>query len=151
VAALRQTDLKGILAYATVSWLGALVLLLGQPAYHGYEAALIGVIAHALYKSPLFMVAGAIDHTVGTRDIRRLAWLRPRMPGAAAITVLSGLSMAGVVPLVGFVAKEALLDAALELEHPLGALVLAGVVLGASLTVTTALILIWEPCCRRRR
>jgi NADH:ubiquinone oxidoreductase subunit 5 (subunit L)/multisubunit Na+/H+ antiporter MnhA subunit/multisubunit Na+/H+ antiporter MnhB subunit len=146
----RQTDLKGILAYATVSWLGALVLLLGQPAFHGYEAALVGIVAHALYKSPLFMVAGAIDHTVGTRDIRRLANLRRRMPVAAAITLLSGLSMAGVIPLLGFVAKEALLESMLEWEHPLAALVLVGVVLGAALTVTIALILIWEPFFRRR-
>jgi NADH:ubiquinone oxidoreductase subunit 5 (subunit L)/multisubunit Na+/H+ antiporter MnhA subunit/multisubunit Na+/H+ antiporter MnhB subunit len=146
----RQSDLKGMLAYATVSWLGALVLLLGQPAFHGYEAALVGIVAHALYKSPLFMVAGAIDHTVGTRDIRRLADLRRRMPLAAAITVLSGLSMAGVIPLVGFVAKEALLESMLEFEHPLAALVLAGVVLGAALTVTVALILIWEPFFRQR-
>jgi NADH:ubiquinone oxidoreductase subunit 5 (subunit L)/multisubunit Na+/H+ antiporter MnhA subunit/multisubunit Na+/H+ antiporter MnhB subunit len=141
----RQHDLKAILAYATVSWLGALVLLLGQPGHHGYEAAMVGIVAHALYKSPLFMVAGAIDHRMGTRDIRRLGGLWRPMPAAAAITLASGLSMMGIFPLLGFVAKEALLEALIELRHPLGPLVLAGAWLAAALTVTAALILIWEP------
>jgi multicomponent K+:H+ antiporter subunit A len=141
----RQTDLKAILAYATVSWLGALVLLLGQPEGHGYVPALVGIVAHALYKSPLFMVAGAIDHARGTRDIRRLGGLWRSMPAAAGITLISALSMAGIVPLLGFVAKEALLEAVLELHHQLGPLVLAGVTLGAALTVTAAILLLWAP------
>jgi NADH:ubiquinone oxidoreductase subunit 5 (subunit L)/multisubunit Na+/H+ antiporter MnhA subunit/multisubunit Na+/H+ antiporter MnhB subunit len=141
----RQHDLKAILAYATVSWLGALVLLLGQPAGHGYEAAMVGIVAHALYKSPLFMVAGAIDHRQGTRDIRRLGGLWRAMPAAAGISLISALSMMGIFPLLGFVAKETLLEALIELHHPLGPLALAGVWLAAALTVTAALILVWEP------
>jgi NADH:ubiquinone oxidoreductase subunit 5 (subunit L)/multisubunit Na+/H+ antiporter MnhA subunit len=142
--ALRQRDLKGLLAYATVSWLGALVLLLGLPGYEGYTAALVGIVGHALYKSPLFMVAGAIDHATGTRIIDRLGGLARRMPTAAAIAVVSALSMAGVIPLMGFVAKETLLDALLEYHGAFALLILAGVVVAASLTVTAAWLFVWD-------
>jgi len=142
--ALRQHDLKAMLAYATVSWLGALVLLLGLPEYEGYAAALVGLVAHALYKSALFMVAGAIDHAAGTRIIDRLGGLARRMPAAAAITVVSALSMAGVIPLLGFVAKETLLDALLEYHGALAPLLLGGVVAAATLTVTAAAMFAWD-------
>jgi NADH:ubiquinone oxidoreductase subunit 5 (subunit L)/multisubunit Na+/H+ antiporter MnhA subunit/multisubunit Na+/H+ antiporter MnhB subunit len=142
--ALRQRDLKGMLAYATVSWLGALVLMLGLPHHEGYVAALVGIIGHALYKSPLFMVAGAIDHAEGTRVIDKLGGLARKMPGALAITVVCGLSMAGVIPLLGFAAKEALLHSVTELHEPAAPLVLLGVCLAAALTVTVAAILIWD-------
>ncbi len=142
--ALRQRDLKGLLAYATVSWLGALVLMLGLPHYEGYMAALVGIIAHALYKSPLFMVAGAIDHSEGTRIIDQLGGLARKMPGALAITVVSALSMAGVIPLLGFAAKESLLHAVTELHEPATSLILIGISLAAIFTVTAGAILIWD-------
>jgi multisubunit Na+/H+ antiporter MnhB subunit len=139
--AIRNRDLKGLLAYATVSWLGTLVFLLGLPHYEGYVAALVGIIAHALYKSPLFMVAGAIDHATGTRNIDRLGGLLRRMPGAAATALIAGLSMAGLIPFLGFVAKELLLEAVVE-THNL--LFLAGVLLSAALTATAIFIFIWD-------
>ncbi len=142
--ALRQRDLKGLLAYATVSWLGALVLMLGLPHYEGYMAALVGIIAHALYKSPLFMVAGAIDHHTGTRIIDQLGGLARKMPGALAITLVSALSMAGLIPLLGFAAKEALLHAVTELHQPAAPFVLIGISLAAVFTVTAGAILIWD-------
>ncbi|MFN8447383.1 MAG: hydrogen gas-evolving membrane-bound hydrogenase subunit E [Anaerolineae bacterium] len=142
--ALRQRDLKGLLAYATVSWLGALVLMLGLPHHEGYVAALVGIVAHALYKSPLFMVAGAIDHSAGTRIIDRLGGLARSMPGALAITIVCCLSMAGVIPLLGFAAKEALLHAVTELHEPAAPLVLIGVCAAAALTVTVAAIFLWD-------
>ncbi|HSK92355.1 MAG TPA: hydrogen gas-evolving membrane-bound hydrogenase subunit E [Euzebyales bacterium] len=139
--ALRQRDLKALLAYATVSWLGALVLLLGLPDGSGYQAAMVGIVAHALYKSPLFMVAGVIDHATGTRMIDRLGGLARPLPAAAAVSVVSGLSMAGVIPLLGFVAKEGLLEAVAG--HG-GLLVTAAVSLAALLTVVAALIFVWD-------
>ena len=139
--AIRNRDLKGLLAYATVSWLGTLVFLLGLPHGEGYVAALVGVIAHALYKSPLFMVAGAIDHATGTRNIDRLGGLLRRMPGAAATTVIAGLSMAGIIPFLGFVAKESLLEVVVETHNNL---FLAIVLAAAALTVVAELILMWD-------
>jgi NADH:ubiquinone oxidoreductase subunit 5 (subunit L)/multisubunit Na+/H+ antiporter MnhA subunit len=140
--AVRQRDLKGILAYATVSWLGTLIFLLGQPHREGYLAALVGIIAHALYKSPLFMVAGAIDHAAGTRNLDRLhaqfGGLWRRMPGAAVTATLAALSMAGVIPFLGFVAKELLLEVSLETHSQV---IFVAVFVAAAFTVTAALIL----------
>lgn len=142
--ALRQRDLKGMLAYATVSWLGALVLMLSLPHYEGFKAAIIGIVAHALYKSTLFMVAGAIDHAKGTRIIDKLGGLAREMPGAAGIAIISCLSMAGMIPLLGFVAKETLLEAMIEFHEPAGILLLIGVSVSALFTVTVACIYVWD-------
>lgn len=141
INAIRQRDLKGLLAYATVSWLGTLVFLLGLPHHEGYVAAMVGIIAHALYKSPLFMVAGAIDHATGTRNIDKLGGLLRRMPGAAATTVIAGLSMAGIIPFLGFVAKESLLEVVVETHNNLFLVV---VLAAAALTVTAEFILMWD-------
>ncbi len=104
--ALRATDLKQILAYATISVLGSLTMLLGI----GTEATLVAVltvlVAHAFYKGGLFMMSGAIDHAVHQRDIRQLEGLRSAMPLTFAAACLTGLSMAGVLPTFGFIAKE---------------------------------------------
>src|SRR5690606_11850110 len=74
-------------------------------------ATLAHTIAHALFKSSLFLIVGVIDHTVGTRDIRKLSGVPSRMPVTAGITVVAAASMAGVPPLLSFVSKEKLLDA----------------------------------------
>jgi NADH:ubiquinone oxidoreductase subunit 5 (subunit L)/multisubunit Na+/H+ antiporter MnhA subunit len=137
--ALRQYDLKGALAYSTVSQLGVLVALIGLPHGAGLEAALIGILAHSLYKATLFLTAGAIDHAAGTRDLRQLGGLASALPGWAVVAALAGLSMAGIPPLLGFVAKEVLLDTLLE--TPLALIV---VVASAALTVTMALIFVWD-------
>lgn len=140
--AIRQRDLKACLAFSTVSWLGALVALIGLPSSYGLMAALVGILAHALYKGALFLIAGAVDHSVGTRNLDELGGLHAKMRGFAVATGIAALSMAGVPPLFGFVAKEVLLKA---MEKSPAADVLLGVVtFAAALTVTMALILFWD-------
>jgi multicomponent Na+:H+ antiporter subunit A len=106
VLAVRQTDLKLMLAYTTVASLGLLVMLTGFDTEHAVEAAVLYLVAHSLFKGALFMVAGAIDHESGTRDIRKLGGLGKLMPITFAAAILSGISMAGLPPLFGFLAKE---------------------------------------------
>jgi multicomponent Na+:H+ antiporter subunit A len=103
---LRSRDLKRILAYSTVSALGMLTFLVGMEASHAFAAL---VLAHALYKGALFLVAGAIDHETGTRDAPSLSGLRTLMPLTASSGTLGALSMAGMFPFLGFVAKELML------------------------------------------
>ena len=102
----RQTDLKRILAYTTISALGTLTLLLGIGTPVALKAAMTFLLAHALYKGALFMVAGSVDHQTGTRDIERLGGLGRAMPVTAAAAILAGLSMSGLPPLTGFISKE---------------------------------------------
>lgn len=140
--ALTKRDLKGLLAYATVSKLGAIVLLIGIGGDEGIKAALIGILAHALYKSALFLITGTIDHNTGTRIIEKLGGLREYMPIETGIALISGLSMAGFPFLLGFLAKEELILASLELG--LSSPVVWVVVAAATLTVTGAFIYIWD-------
>ena len=122
VMALRQTDLKQALAYTTLMALGTLVLFLadGTSAYAitGFMAFLV---THSLYKAALFLVVGTVDHGTGTRDARILGGLARAMPVTAFAAALAGLSMAGLPPFVGFIAKEVLYKGAGEL--PLGTIV----------------------------
>lgn len=104
--AVRQTDLKLMLAYTTVASLGLLVMLTGFGGEKAIEAAVYYLIAHALFKGTLFMVAGIIDHGAGTRDVRKLSGLRKAMPITFAAACLAALSMAGLPPFFGFLAKE---------------------------------------------
>ncbi len=109
--ALRERDLKRILAWSTVATLGTLVVLVGLP---GPDAAIaVGslLLAHALYKAPLFFVAGNVDHGSGTRIIDNLGHLRRPMPITAVAAALAGLSMAGVPLSLGFVVKFAMAEA----------------------------------------
>ncbi|MBU4460282.1 MAG: DUF4040 domain-containing protein [Verrucomicrobia bacterium] len=112
---LRRNDMKAVLAYSTVSQLGVLMMLIGQDTAIAFKALVIGVFAHALYKSSLFMVAGIVEHAAGTRDLRRLGGLRHAMPATFAVAVVAALSMAGLPPLAGFLAKETLIATAV---HP---------------------------------
>jgi multicomponent Na+:H+ antiporter subunit A len=105
---LLETDLKRILAYTTISSLGAMMLLLGVGTRLAIVASLVYLLGHACYKGALVLVAGALDHQTGTRDVRTLSGLRHRMPLTATAGVLAAVSMAGVPPLLGFVAKEQL-------------------------------------------
>lgn len=116
VLALRERDLKRILARSTVSALGTLTLLIGLPSPGAGLAAIAFLFAHALYKAPLFMVAGNIDHATGTRIIDHLMGLRRAMPWTAAVAVLAGLSMAGLPLSFGFVAKDAVSAAKAEAD-----------------------------------
>jgi multicomponent Na+:H+ antiporter subunit A len=125
---LGQTDLKRMLAYSTVSALGLLVLLIGLGTQASLIAAAVFLIAHALYKGTLFLVAGAIDHETGTRDVRRLSGLFRPMPITAVAAITAALSYAGLPPLLGFIGKELSYELALELGLELtSALFLSGV------------------------
>ena len=106
VQAPRERDLKLILAWSTVSALGTLTVLVGLPNELGALAFAAFLLAHALYKAPLFFVAGNVDHATGTRLIGRLGGLRRAMPLSALAALLAGLSMAGLPATAGFVAKD---------------------------------------------
>ncbi len=139
VGALRQHDAKLLLAQGTVSQLGLLVVLLGvgDPAVTAAGVAVL--LAHALFKSVLFLVVGAVDHATGTRDVRRLSGVGRSVPVLAGIGAVAAASMAGVPPLLGFVAKESALDALLHADGGWASVALAGVVLGSVLTVAYTL------------
>ncbi len=117
VMAAGQSDLKRILAYTTVSVLGTLTMLIGVGTDLAIKAAVVYLVAHACYKAALFMIAGSIEHATGTRDVRRLGGLGRAMPVTAASGLLAALSMAGAPPLFGFIGKELLLKAKLDLEY----------------------------------
>ncbi len=144
IFAIKQRDLKGLLAYSTVSKLGAIVAMIGLPGQNGLKAAFLGIIAHALYKSALFLVAGTIDHATGTRVIDQLGGLRRQMPILFLVTIISALSMAGIPFLLGFVAKETLLDAMLHFSEPQTILILGTVILSSVFTAVAAYILIYD-------
>jgi multicomponent Na+:H+ antiporter subunit A len=119
IFAVKQTDLKAILAFSTVSQLGLIMSLLGVGAfalqYNGLDdniytvattAAIFHLINHATFKGSLFMAAGIIDHETGTRDIRRIGGLIHFMPITFTISMIGAFSMAGLPPFNGFLSKE---------------------------------------------
>jgi len=114
VMAMRYTDLKKILAYTTISALGTLFVMLGLGSAYALQAAIIFILAHALYKGALFMVAGNLDHQTGSRDVEALSGMRRLMPITAAAAILACLSMSGVIPFLGFIGKELVYEAALH-------------------------------------
>jgi multicomponent Na+:H+ antiporter subunit A len=130
----QETDLKRILAYSTLSALGVLMMLLGVGTREAFIAALVYLVAHAGYKGALFLVAGAIDHETGTRDISALAGLRRTMPITAFAGGVAAISMAGVPLTLGFIGKdgayEALLHAGNWFPWLLVLMVLASIFLG---------------------
>jgi multicomponent K+:H+ antiporter subunit A len=150
---LKQNDLKALLAYSTISQLGILVALIGQDTSIAFKALVIGVVAHALYKSALFLVVGIVDHGTGTRDLRRLGGLYRAMPFSLAIAGVASLSMAGLPPLFGFLAKETLLATAthpnvpraVDIEFP------AVTVIAAALLLAQAGMLVWDTFLGRKR
>lgn len=104
--AIRQTDLKLMLAYTTVSSLGLLVMLTGFGSDYAISAAVLYLVAHSLFKGALFMVAGLIDHEAGTRDVTKLGGLRTAMPITFIAAMGAAISMGGLPPFFGFLAKE---------------------------------------------
>ncbi len=114
VLSVVQTDLKRLLAYSTVSALGLMTLLIGIGSETSLFALALFVIAHALYKGALFLVAGMVDHETGARDVGALSGLRRAMPLTFAIAAAAGLSMAALPPTAGLVAKETLIEAVLH-------------------------------------
>ncbi|KQM81197.1 Na+/H+ antiporter subunit A [Agromyces sp. Leaf222] len=147
--ALRQYDLKLLLAYGTVSQLGFLVLVTG---FGTRDAALAGIallLAHAMFKATLFLTVGIVDHAAGTRDWRKLSGLGRRMPVITVIAGLAAASMAGIPPLLGFVAKEGVLTAFLDATAEGGAIAiwawiaLIGSVAGSVLTFAYTSRFLW--------
>lgn len=133
--ALRQTDLKQMLAQSTIASLGLLVLLLGLGSEAAIGAVVAYFVAHALYKAALFMVVGAVDHKTGSRDITVLSGVADRMPVTFIAVLLAGLAMIGLPPTIGYFAKEEMLLAALGPQwlqwFALGALVIGNAALAA--------------------
>ncbi len=112
VIALFKDDLKGLLAYSTVSHLGLMTMLLGFSTPMAVVACVFHIINHATFKAALFMNTGIIDHETGTRDITRLGGLFHLMPATAVMGVVAAASMAGLPPTNGFLSKEMMLEEA---------------------------------------
>ncbi|BAM02820.1 hydrogen gas-evolving membrane-bound hydrogenase subunit E [Phycisphaera mikurensis] len=142
VLAARSTKLKRILAWTTVSALGTMVMLLGL-GVPGDAAAVTFLLAHALYKGTLFMVAGVIEHQTGEKDVERLGGLLRKMPVTWAAAVLGALSLAGVPPLFGYTGKY-LLKGGLAASPWDTALLVAVTVTGVGM-VTAALLVAFRP------
>lgn len=139
----KQDDLKALLAYSTISQLGALVLLAAQDTDIAFKALVIGVTAHALYKSALFLVVGSVDLQTGSRRLEQLGGLARSLPFTFAVASVAALSMAGLPPLLGFLAKETLLATAVHPSLPpllAPILPLATVAAGALLLAQAALL-----------
>lgn len=107
-----KNDLKAVLAYLTINVLGTLTMLLGLGTQLAVKAAMVYMIAHAMYKGALFLIAGIVDHATDSRDLRELRGLFRSLPLTGVMAAAAALSMAGVAPTFGFVAKETFLDAA---------------------------------------
>lgn len=110
-----QKDLKRILAFTTISALGTMTLLVGLDSSASLRAALIFFIVHGLYKGGLFMSAGIIEKTTGTKDIDKLHGLFMVLPVTAVMTLLALISMAGLPPMLGFIGKELIYEAKMQL------------------------------------
>src|SRR5690554_3653573 len=110
-----QRDFKRILAFTTISALGTMILLIGIDTTSSLKAALVFFIVHGLYKGGLFMIAGIVDKTTGTRDIYDLHGLGRQLPLTAAVTLLALVSMAGLPPMLGFLGKELIYEAKMQL------------------------------------
>ncbi|WP_209372870.1 DUF4040 family protein [Brevibacterium renqingii] len=106
--ALNQHDVKKLMAYSTVSQLGLITAVIGVGTEAAIAAATLHVIAHALFKSGLFMMVGVVDHLAGTRDLARIPKLMRTAPASFAVMIIGCASMAGIPPLLGFVSKESL-------------------------------------------
>ena len=151
--ALRQNDIKLLLAYGTVSQLGFLVLLSGFGTQAAMLAGIAMVIGHALFKATLFLIVGVVDHSTGTRDLTQLTGVARRLPLVAVVGGVAAASMAGLPPTLGFIAKESALESLVYLTGadgdgtgltPLVAVLLvAAVVSGSVLTVAYSLRWWW--------
>lgn len=150
--ALRQIDIKLLLAYGTVSQLGFLLVLLSIGSRTAALAGTALVLAHALFKSTLFLSVGVVDKLTGTRDLHVLSGVGRRLPVLAVAAGLAGASMAGLPPLLGFLGKETMWAALVELTetgNPAGVapwagwLVVVGVLVGSSFTMAYTARFLW--------
>ncbi|WP_084168395.1 Na+/H+ antiporter subunit A [Corynebacterium atypicum] len=144
--ALRQKDLKLILAYGTVSQLGFIMTVISIGSRETMLAGLAITFGHSLFKATLFMIVGAIDHTSGTRDVEEISGLGKKRPFMFLIAVIAAASMAGIPPLLGFVAKETALDKVATEPLLVGmpsSLILVGIVLDSILTMAYSLFFLY--------
>lgn len=130
-----KTDLKGILAYSTISALGIMVFLIGLGTQDALVAALVFICVHALYKATLFLVTGIIDHETGTRDVTKLSGLGKILLPVGIAGFLAALSNGGIPPTFGFVGKDLIYEA--TLHHPITPYFLTG------LSIVTKIILLY--------
>lgn len=140
--AIRQTDLKRLLAYTTVAVLGQLTMLIGSNTPYALQAFVLYLVAHSLYKGALFMAVGAIDHSTGTRDYRLLGGLWRHMPLTGAAVALAAFSNAGLPPFFGFIAKEFKYSGLIELGWIGWAVTAAMVVTNALLFAAAGLVFV---------
>lgn len=150
--ALRQHDLKLVLAHGTVSQLGFLTVVVGYGTRDSALAGLTLLLAHALFKSTMFLVVGIIDHRAGTRDLRKLSGLGREAPWLAVVATAAAASMAGLPPTVGFVAKEAVFSAFIadvSSGSLLALVALVGVAAGSVLTIAYSARFLWGAFARK--
>ncbi|GAA2406306.1 Na+/H+ antiporter subunit A [Streptomyces glaucosporus] len=145
--ALWESDLKRVLAYGTISELGLLIALLGYGTRNAALAGEVMLLAHATFKSALFLVTGLVEHHTGTRDLERLSGVGRRRPALLALAALAAASMAGLPPLVGYLGHEAYFDTFWEAaRHGAGTgevWVVAALTAGSALTVAYAVRFLW--------
>ncbi len=139
--ALFKHDLKGLLAYSTISHLGLITLLFGIATPLAAVAGVFHIINHAIFKASLFMAAGIIDHECGTRDMRRINGLWRFMPYTGTLAIIAAASMAGVPLFNGFLSKEMFFaeTASFLDEHPAGWMLPGIVVIASMLAVAYSL------------
>ncbi|HET8927324.1 MAG TPA: Na+/H+ antiporter subunit A [Microbacterium sp.] len=146
IQALRESDLKRILAFGTVSQLGFLTVVLGFGTRDAALAGLALLLGHALFKSSLFLVVGIIDRQLATRDLAELSGLGRQAPMLATFSIIAVACMAGIIPTIGFIAKEGALTALLHEAvngSAWGIVALIGVLLGSVLTVAYGIRFVW--------
>jgi NADH:ubiquinone oxidoreductase subunit 5 (subunit L)/multisubunit Na+/H+ antiporter MnhA subunit len=152
--ALKQTDLKLLLAFGTVSQLGFLTTMASFGTPDITKAALGLLIAHALFKSCLFLCVGIIDHRAGTRDLTKLSGGWKAFPVVAVCATIAAASMAGLPPMFGFVAKEAVYSTLLTSPDKATVIAFIGIMIGSILTVAYSARFVWGRLlleARRRR
>ena len=147
--AMRQHDLKLLLAFGTVSQLGFLILLVGQPDRGIALAGLALIGAHAMFKAALFLTVGVIDASAGTRDLRELSGLGRNLKGAFIPGLLGVVSMVGLPPAAGYVGKEAVLEALADGGEPRHWVLMAVVVVGSILTFAYGMRFLWGAYARK--
>ncbi len=141
VLSLLRRDSKALLAYSTVVALATMIMLIGLGGEYAGKAAVVFLLAHVLYKAPLFMIAGSVDHEAGSRDVTALRGLGRAMPFTWAAALLAGVSAAGLPPLFGFVAKELAYEALLDTR----AWLLAPLVGAGAVLLLIAVLVAWRP------
>lgn len=141
--ALKQTDLKLLLAFGTVSQLGFLTTMASFGTPDITKAALAMLIGHALFKACLFLCVGIIDHRAGTRDLTKLSGGWKAFPVVAVCATIAAASMAGLPPTFGFVAKEAVYSSLLESADKTAIIALIGIMIGSMLTVAYSARFVW--------